>query len=161
MTCTGYVPRDASIITCQANDLWTPDPNGLACAEAVALIIGGKLEGGAIGKSRAEVYAPDAHMALPNFEGGSWGQAVFYREGKVVVCGGCTETISCLEGEYQKEKRGQFCKFCSQSLTIPNQKGHTATPINLQFIGQTTAYKCIYKYIYIYINVYIYIYVYI
>ena len=104
----GYVPKDKSVTTCQAENNWMPDVGNLTCLEAVALIIGGKLKGGLIGESRAEVYGLNTSMVLPNFVSGSWGQAVFYLEGEVIMCGGCSETIAkfCLKGEYQKKKKG-------------------------------------------------------
>lgn len=87
-----------------------PDPNELECVEAVALIVGGKLQGGGIGMSRLEAYAPDAFAIVSGFSSGSWGQAVFYHEGRVIVCDGCFKMTptSCFIGEYEKEKIGDF-----------------------------------------------------
>ena len=85
-----------------------PDPGNLTCVEAVALIIGGRLGHGRIGESRLEVYGSDAFISLPRFLSGSWGQALFYHRGRVIMCGGCSEStgMSCLKGELKKDKGG-------------------------------------------------------
>ena len=89
---------------------WMPDPGNLTCVEAVALIIGGRLRSGHTDVKRLEVYGTDTSMALPGFVSGSWGQALFYHEGKVIMCGGCSEKaiMSCLKGEFQNDRGGSF-----------------------------------------------------
>ena len=96
--------------TCQVHKHWMPDPDKLTCVEAVALIIGGRLDSGRTVVNRLEVYGPDTFMTLPGFTSGSWGQALFYHEGKVIMCGGCSETtaMSCLKGEFQQDRRGSL-----------------------------------------------------
>ena len=108
---SGYVPKNKSVIACQSDSTWKPDPSQLACTEAVVLILGGKgaeWNSGKVGETRAEVYSPDGHLALSGFKSGSWGQALFYHEGRVVLCGGCSgaTVTSCLVGEYQKDAKG-------------------------------------------------------
>ena len=106
----GYVPKKESMMTCQTQKNWMPNPANLACVEAVALNIGGKLRWGRTGVKRIEVYGPSTFMALHSFVSGSWGQALFYHERKVIMCGGCSETtaMSCLKGEFLKEKGGSI-----------------------------------------------------
>ena len=87
---------------------WMPDPSSLACVEAVALIFGGQLGSGRIGVKRLEIYGHNNYLPVPGFISGSWGQALFYHEGKVIMCGGCSELtgMSCLKGEFQKDRKG-------------------------------------------------------
>ena len=124
----GFIPKNESVTTCQAQKHWMPDPGNLTCVEAVALIMGGKLGDGRIGEKRLELYGPNESMILPNFVSGSWGQALFYHEGKVIMCGGCSETTSmlCLKGEFQTEKRG--------SLGISKPLIHKSTFFDLKLL---------------------------
>ena len=111
---SGYVPRGESITVCQTDDVWKPDPSTLACVEAVALVIGGKLEGDVVGRGRLEVYYPGNSKALGSFVSGSWGQSAFYFEGKVILCGGTLDNkklSSCVMGEYSKKSGGRHIRF--------------------------------------------------
>ena len=96
------------MIACQAQTHWMPEPSKLACVEAVALIIGGRLRSGSTGVDRLEVYGSDIYMTLPGFGSGSLGQALFYHEGMVIMCGGCSDTtaVFCLKGKFMKDRRG-------------------------------------------------------
>ena len=85
-----------------------PDPGSLACVEALALLIGGRLRSGHTDGKRLEVYGTDTSMAMPGFVSGSWGQALFYHEGKVIMCGGCSDrtAMPCLKGTFQHNNGG-------------------------------------------------------
>lgn len=95
----GYVPRSKSTTSCREDKTWKPDPVGLVCIEAVALILGGKVDwDNKVGELRAEVYdggtgAEDGSVSqcLDTFVRVSWGQSLFYFQGKLVLCGGCTK----------------------------------------------------------------------
>ena len=107
---SGFVPRGESIIVCQSDNAWKPDPSTLVCVEAVALVIGGSHDDGSqCEENRLEVYGPTISMMDFEFSGGTCGQSVFYFGGNLILCGGRPDSQtarSCIMGKWNMEDEG-------------------------------------------------------